>query len=137
MSALLVILCKVGDKPRVTWLDADPGGGHAVAMERLLGVPVARIPLHDGVELSCDRDGLLFGLALVRRALEMSPTTWWPPAVVPSPDGRSLSLDTGEWPVSGDFLLVRADAGGDLVDLTEADVRFWMFWLGLEYVLRR
>jgi hypothetical protein len=25
-----VILCKVGDKSRVTWLDADPGDGHSI-----------------------------------------------------------------------------------------------------------
>lgn len=131
------ILCKVGDKPRVTWLDADPGGGHAAGLGRLLGVPVARLPLLDGVELCCDRDGLLFGLALVRSALATSPTTSWRPKVAPSPDGRSLSLDTGEWPVSGDFLLARVAADGGLTDLTMDDVRFWMFWLGLDYVLHR
>lgn len=95
MNAIRVILCMVGDKPRVTWIHADPSDGHVAALGMLLGVPVARIPLHDGVELCCDRDGLLFGLALVRRALATSPTTWPPPEVVTSPDGRSLSLLTG------------------------------------------
>ena len=46
-------------------------------------------------------------------------------------------MDLDEWPVSGDFLLTRVAAGGELVDLTESDVRFWMFWLGLDYVLNR
>ena len=55
-----VTLCKVGDKPRVIWLDPDPGGGHAAAMEGLLGGPVARVPLHDGIQLCCNRGGLLF-----------------------------------------------------------------------------
>ena len=72
MKALRVILCKVGDKPHLTWLDAAPGGGHTAALGILLGLPVARLPLLDGVDLCCDRDGLLFGLALVRRTLAMS-----------------------------------------------------------------
>jgi hypothetical protein len=130
-----VILSRVGDKPRVTWLDADLGGGHAAALGRLLGVPVARLPLLDGVELCCDRDGLLLGLALVRRAPTMFPAAPRRPAVAPSVDGWSLGLSLGEWPVSGDFLLARVAAGGELVDLTESDVRFWMFWLGLDYLL--
>jgi hypothetical protein len=137
MSALLVILCRVGDKPRVTWLDADPGGGHATALERLLGDPVARLPLLDGVELCCDRDGLLLGLALARRALAMFTVAPQRAAVTLSPDGRTVGLNLDEWPVSGDFLLTRVAAGGELVDLTESDVKFWMFWLGLDYVLHR
>jgi hypothetical protein len=31
MKALRVILCPVSEKPRVTWLDADPGGGGPMA----------------------------------------------------------------------------------------------------------
>jgi hypothetical protein len=34
-------------------------------------------------------------------------------------------------------VLVRVADGGELVDLTIADVRFWTFWLGLDYVLHR
>ena len=48
MRALRVILCRVGDKPRVTWLDAGPGGDHMAALGMLLGAPVARLPLLDG-----------------------------------------------------------------------------------------
>lgn len=137
MSALLVILCKVGDKPRLTWLDAGPGGGHAAALGMLLGAPVARLPLLDGVELCCDRDGLLFGLALARRALAMSTVAPQRAEVTLFPGGWNLGLNLDEWPVSGDFLLTRVAAGGELVDLTESDVSFWMFWLGLDYVLNR
>jgi hypothetical protein len=28
-------------------------------------------------------------------------------------------------------------AGGELVGLTEDDIRFWMFWLWFDYVLHR
>ena len=42
-------------------------------------------------------------------------------------------LGPKEWPANGDFLLARVDAGGELVDLTEDDIRHWMFWLGLHY----
>ncbi len=137
MKALRVILCRVGDKPRMTWLDADPDGGHAAALGMLLGVPVARLPLLDGVELCCDRDGLLLGIALARRALAMFTVAPQRAEVTRSPDGRNPGLNLDEWPVSGDFLLTRVAASGELVDLTESDVMFWMFWLGLDYVLHR
>lgn len=108
-----------------------------MALGRLLGVPVARLPLHDGVELCCDRDGLLLGLALARRALAAASSAPWRPEVAPSVNGRSLALNLDEWPVSGDFLLARIAASGEIVDLTMPDVRFWMFRLGLDYVLHR
>ena len=34
-------------------------------------------------------------------------------------------------------LLARTAVGGELVDLTDDDIRFWMFWLGLDYILNR
>jgi hypothetical protein len=37
----------------------------------------------------------------------------------PSPDGRDLDVDLGDWSASGDFLLVRVAVGGGLVDLTK------------------
>ena len=120
-----VILCRVGERPRLTRLATDPDGGHAAVVGELLGAPVALLPLHDGVHLCCDRDGLLFGLTLARRALARS-APWWPEIV-----------DRSESPVSGDFLLARITALGELADLTEVDVRFYLFWLGLEYVLHR
>lgn len=131
------ILWRVNDHPRVICIAPGPGGGYTAALGRLLGVPVARLPLHDGVELCCDRDGLLFGLALARRALAMSPAAPGPFEVAISSDSRNLGLDLGDWPVSADFLLARTAADGGLTDLTEADIRFWMFWLGLDYVLHR
>jgi len=134
VPAIRVILCPVGEKPCVTMLTADPGGGHTKALEELLGAPVARVPLHDGVELCCDRDGLLFGLALARRALTSPLATPLRYDVAPC-CSASEALGPDEWLVSADFALARAAAGGELVDLTEADVRHWMFWLGLAYVL--
>lgn len=67
-----VILYRVSEKPCVTWLDADPGGGHAAALEGMLGGPVACVPLHDRIQFCCNRGGLVFGLALARRALAIS-----------------------------------------------------------------
>jgi hypothetical protein len=29
------------------------------------------------------------------------------------------------------------DTGGGFAELTIADVRFWMFWLGVDYILYR
>lgn len=40
------VLCRVGERTRAIRLDASTGGGHAAALGRLLGVPVARLPLH-------------------------------------------------------------------------------------------
>jgi hypothetical protein len=70
-----------------------------------------------------NRDGLLFGLALAHRALALS---------LAEPSRFEIKLhfqnsehDLGpkEWPANGDFLLARVDAGGELVDLTEDDIR--------------
>src|SRR5262249_14850356 len=112
-----IILCRIGKRPRVTWLDADPDGGHAAALGRLLGVSVARVPLHDGIQLYCDRDGLLLGLSLVHRVLSTSPAA--PRRSEPTLrfDRPEPVLASDEWPVSADFLLARVNDGGGLVDL--------------------
>lgn len=130
-----VILYPVDEKPRVTYLAQDPGGGHKAALESLLGVPVARVPLHDGIEVCIDRDGLLFGIGLARWVLA--------PKAEPSRDDLAFPLESSaadltpaEWPVNADVLLARVE-GGELVDLTDADVRFLMFWLGFDYLRRR
>lgn len=131
-----IILCRVGERPCVTWLDADLlDGGHATALGRLLGVSVVRIPLHDGVQLYCDRDGLLLGLSLARRAVASFPAA-------PRRSETALRFDrsgpvpgSDEWPVSADFLLARANDGGGLVDLTDSDIEHWMFWLELDRFL--
>ena len=34
-------------------------------------------------------------------------------------------------------MLARISTGGELVDLTDDDIRLWMFWLGLDYILHR
>ena len=130
-----VILCPLGGKPRVTEIAADPGGGHAVALEKLLGIPAVRLPLRDGIELCCDRDGLVFGLALARRALAASIAEPLRYEVALQFDSAESALTPSEWPVSADFALARVAADGELVDLTESDVRHWMFWLGLDYVM--
>ncbi len=59
------------------------------------------------------------------------------PESTPRFDRPEPVLGPDQWPVSGDFVLVRVADGGELVDLTIADVRFWTFWLGLDYVLHR
>jgi hypothetical protein len=58
----------------------------------LLGVPVACLPLFDGdsVELCCDRDGLLLGHPLTRRALTMF-------TVAPQRAEVALSPTAGAW----------------------------------------
>jgi hypothetical protein len=121
----------------VTWFAADPSGGHAATMEALLGTPVARLPLHGGIQLCCDRDVLLFGLALARRALAVSLAEPWRSESPFHFDRSEPAFGPEDWPVSGDFLLARATADGGLVDLTGSDVRLWMFWLGLDYVMNR
>jgi hypothetical protein len=69
-----VILYRVEAKPQVISVSPDAAGGNAMAMKELLGGPVACVPLHDGIQLYCNRGGLLFGLALARRALALSPS---------------------------------------------------------------
>ena len=131
-----VILYRVEAKPQVISVSPDVDGSHLTALQQTLGGPVACVPLHGGIQLYCNRGGLLFGLALARRALAMS-------LPVPSRfevklrfENSELDLGPKEWPANGDFLLARVDAGGELVDLTEDDIRLWMFWLGLHYILK-
>ena len=59
-------------KPRVISFSPADDGSHLAALQQTLGGPVACVPLHDGIQLYCNRGGLLFGLALARRALALS-----------------------------------------------------------------
>src|SRR4051812_39018096 len=139
------ILFRIGGKPRMEYLD-NPGDGYAAAVETLLRTrgPVARLPLFDDLELRCDRNGLLLGLGLARRAMAAGlRARMYPqrdrPADAPASSGqdRDLDMDLGDWYASGDFLLVRVAAGGGLVDLTHADVGLWEILLSLDYLLHR
>ena len=131
------ILYRVAGKPRLIRLDVVPGDDHAAPLRELLGGPVARIPLHDSIELCCNRDGLLYGLSLARRKLAAPPVMPWRPEPTLRFDRQEPMLGPDEWLASADFLLARFVAGGELVDLTEEDVRFWMSWLWFDYVLHR
>jgi hypothetical protein len=70
----------------------------------------------------------------------LSPSRREPPPSETRPrDGHDwdLDVDLGNWAASGDFLLVRLGAGGELVDLTNADLGLWEILLGLDYILNR
>jgi hypothetical protein len=132
-----VILYRVEAKPQVISVSPDADGSHLTALQQTLGGPVACVPLHDGIQLYCNRGGLLFGLALARRALALSLSEPSRFEVRLRFENSELDLGPKEWPANGDFLLARVGAGGELVDLTENDIRLWMFWLGLDYILHR
>jgi len=137
LPMIRVILYRVDEKPCVTWLAQDPGGGHKAALEKLLGAPVARVPLHDGIEVCVDRDGLLLGIGLARDALaETHVESPRDDFGIPFTEDPASNLTAQEWPVSADILLARV-VDGQLVDLTDADVRFLMFWLGYDWLRRR
>jgi hypothetical protein len=131
-----VILYRVGVKPQVISVSPDADDSLLTALQQILGGPVACVPWHDGIQLYCNRGGLLFGLALARWALALS---------LAEPSRFEIKLhfhnserDLGpkEWPANGDFLLARVGGDGGLVDLTEDDIRLWMFWLGLHYIMK-
>ena len=67
-----VILYRVGVKPQVISILQDADGSHPAALQQTLGGPVSYVPLHGGIQFCCNRGGLLFGLALARRALALS-----------------------------------------------------------------
>jgi hypothetical protein len=81
--------------------------------------------------------GLLFGLALARRALALSLAEPSRFEVRLRFENSELDLGPKEWPANGDFLLARVAASGELVDLTDDDIRLWMFWFGFDYILNR
>jgi hypothetical protein len=112
-------------------------GSHVTALEDVLDGPVAWIPLRDDVQACCNREGLLFGLALARRALTMSCTESSRFEIALRFENPTSDLGRISLPGSGDFLLARTTLDGGLVDLTESDIRFWMFLLGLDYILHR
>ena len=78
----------------------------------------------------------IFQATLARRALALSLAEPSRFEVKLRFDNSVLGLGPREWPANGDFVLARVD-GGELVDLTEDDIRLWMFWLGLDYILNR
>jgi hypothetical protein len=131
-----VILYRVGVKPQVISVSPDADGRHLTALQQTLGGPVACIPLHDGIQFYCNRGGLLFGLALARRALALSLAEPSRFEIKLHFQNSERDLGPKEWPGNGDFLLARVDAGGELVDLTEDDIKLWMFWLGLHYIMK-
>jgi hypothetical protein len=119
-----VILCRAGEAPYVIWLSSH---------EALLGVvggPVVCLALYGGVELWCNRDGLLFGLTLTRRVVAISRTADWRVGALWL-HVAGLTVDVGEevWRANGDFVLARSGSDGKLADLTEPDITHWMFWL--------
>lgn len=132
-----VILCRVGDKPHVTWLPAGPDGGHRSALQGILGGLVASLAVDDGVEIWCNRDGLLFGLTLTRRVLASSLTQLEPSGITLQVEDLKAGFGLNEWPANGDFVLARSGAAGRLADLTESDLEHWMFWLGLDHLAYR
>jgi len=104
-----------------------------------------RQSLLNGIEIRCDRNGLLLGLGLVRQSMAAglcaltSPRREPPPSATRPRDGHDwdLDVDLGNWVASGDFLLVRVDARGELVELANADLGLWKILLGLDYLLHR
>jgi hypothetical protein len=79
----------------------------------------------------------VLGLALARRALALSLAEPSRFEVRLRFENSDLDLGPKEWPASGDFLLARTANDGGLADLTADDIRLWMFWLGLDYILNR
>jgi hypothetical protein len=132
-----VILYRVGVKPQVISVSPDADGSHLAALQQTLGGPVTCVPLHGGIQLCCNRGGLLFGLALARRALALSLAEPSRFEIKLHFQNSERDLGPKEWPANGDFLLARVDAGDELVDLTEDNIRLWMFWLGIDYILNR
>jgi len=104
-----------------------------------------RQSLLNGIEIRCDRNGLLLGLWRARRAMAAGlraltyPRREPPPGATRPRDGHDwdLDVDLGNWAASGDFLLVRVGARGKLVELTNADLVLWEILLGLDYLLHR
>jgi hypothetical protein len=84
---------------------AGRDGGYSTAMEALLGGPAACVPLYDGIQLCCNRGGLLFSLALARRALALSIAEPSRFEVRLRFENSELDLGPREWPANGDFLL--------------------------------
>ncbi len=134
------ILCRVGGRPLT--LNLDRSDDYMTVIGNKLRCPgrVARLPLTDGIELWCDRNGLLLGLGFARRAIVagIRALTFPRPEPPPSEDhDRKLDVDLSDWPASADFALVRVGAGGELVDLTSAKLGLWQILLGFDYLLYR
>jgi hypothetical protein len=93
--------------------------------------------LDDGIQLCCNRNGLVFGFALARRVLAMALTEPGQFEITLEGEGSASGLGVEGWPANGDFLVARTAVDGGLADLTESDIKRWMFWLGLDYILKR
>jgi len=132
-----VILCPAGKPPQVTSISPDDTGDYTTALEKLLGIPVACVPLPSGIALFCDLGGLLYGLLLVRHAVAMSLAKPSQCKVTLLFDGSDPDLGLDEWPVNGDLLLARATDDGELVDVTESDVTSILSWFRLVYIQHR
>jgi hypothetical protein len=105
-------------------------------MEGLLGGLAACVSLHDGIQRCCNPAGC----CSASRSLA---ARWRCPRRAVAVRGEAPLRELGARPrpqgvaCQRDFLLARVGAGSELVDLTEDDIRLWMFWLGLDYILHR
>ncbi|HEX7841796.1 MAG TPA: hypothetical protein VF469_30205 [Kofleriaceae bacterium] len=108
----------------------DDAGGYSSALQETLGGPVACFTLYAGIQLWCNRDGLVAGLMLIRHVLD-------PPSIEPERFEARNQSEGWKWTTKGDFLLARSGERGEPADLTESDIEHCMFWLGLDYILPR
>jgi hypothetical protein len=128
-----VIISRVGERPSLVWLPAgDPGDPYLPALRACLGGVAACLPLGDGVDVWCSRDGWLFGLALTRMVIGAARTAGRPPEGT----DPAVPLRSEHRPL-GDFVLARSTPDNRLADLTEADIRLWMFWLEFDRLMGR
>ena len=125
-----VILCPVGEAPRVTSMSPDAAGSYSTALQETLGGPVACVTLYDSIRLWCSRDGLVAGLMLTRHVLEMAPDEHGRFEAQIQVEARNA------WTTKGDFLLARSGESGEPADLTESDIEHCLFWLSLDLMHR-
>jgi hypothetical protein len=134
------IICRVGGRPhKIEFRCTDD---HLTVIGNALRCPgrVARLPLTNGIELWCDRNGLLLGLGFARRAIVAgiralsSLRDKTPPS---EPHDWDLDVALSNWPASADFALVRVGASGELMDMSMADLGLWEILLGFDYIQYR
>lgn len=124
MTAVRVIVCRVGLPPTVQQLAADEHGDHLPAMQAIVGGHIELLALEGGLDLWCNEDALGLQLPLNVIIPALAPEVPAGVELLTLGDELARPGELGAWRIHGDFFVARS-RGDDVADVTDEDIAAW------------